>query len=171
MQLPFFGLVIAIFINNDISQNIVSGIIVFCLTMSINCLLVALLNIVLALLNATKDVTMPYKTTMIIKLAMIPFYIINFFTWTIFIIGSLTPFFALFTPILITVSIVTTYFIMLSTGSQNIAYLFRQFSINKNIFYIIYAVCHFIFCLDVIAAILLYCNNNPQLPQQSTPTW
>jgi hypothetical protein len=167
MQLPFLGLIIALFINNEISDGIILGIELYCIIMCVLCFLIIFLNIVFALLNITKDVPCPYRTTMAIKIAMIPFYVINFLIWAIFIIGTLNPFFIIYLPFIIVLSIFLTYFTMISTSSHNIAYLLRQFFDKENLFntkklyYIIYIVCHFIFCVDVVASILLYSNHKP----------
>jgi hypothetical protein len=161
MQLPFLGLIIALFINDEISQNIIIGFEVYSIAMCVVCLLIAFLNVTITILNVTKDVPCPYKLTMAVKLAMIPFYVINFLIWAIFVIGTLNPFFIVLLPIIIAFSIISTYFVMLSTSSQNIAYLLRQFFLQKNLVFLVYAIFHFIFCVDVIVAILLNCNYKP----------
>jgi hypothetical protein len=160
-QLPFLGLLIALFINDEIADNVIVGVEIYCIVMCVICLLLAFINILFAFLNLTKDVELPYKTTMLVKIAMIPYYIINFFIWAIFVIGTLNPFFIVLLPLIVTFSIVTTYFIMISTGSQNIAALLKQFFAEKRLSCLIYAIFHFIFCADVIAAIMVYCNNRP----------
>jgi hypothetical protein len=159
MQLPFLGLIIALFINTEIADSVIIGIEIYSIIMCVLTLLIAFLNIILALLNHGKNIPSPYKITMAIKLALIPFYVINFLIWSIFVIGSLNPFFFIFLPLFLAFSIITTYFIMLATSLQNIVYLWRQFVSQKKLSYLIYAILHFIFCVDVIGSILVYCDN------------
>jgi hypothetical protein len=166
-QLPFLGLLIALFINDEIADGVIVGIEIYCIAMCLICLLIAFLNILLAFLNLNKDIKMPYKTTMIIKIVMIPYYIINFFIWAIFVIGTLNPFLIIFLPLIVAFSIVTTYFIMLATSAQNIVCLIKQFFKEKSLSCLIYAIFHFIFCADVIAAIMLYSNYKQNINYKS----
>jgi hypothetical protein len=161
MQLPFLGLLISLFITTDISDTIILGVEIYSIILCVISLLIAFLSIILALLNLTKEVPCPYKTTLAIKLTLIPFYVINFLIWAIFVVGTLNPFFFVFLPLILGFSIVSTYLIMLSTSAQNIVYLLRQFVIQKKLSYLGYAICHFIFCVDVIAAVMVYINHKP----------
>ncbi len=120
---------------------------------------IALINIIAAILSVFRDQKNPTKFIMICKLVAIPWYIANFVLWACTAIGFLNPFFMIAIPILIFLSVLSTYIIMLSTGLYSIAYLIR--GLKKKMFasspqFLPAAILHFFFCLDVPASIWLY---------------
>ncbi|MBO4538828.1 MAG: hypothetical protein J5781_01015 [Clostridia bacterium] len=111
-----------------------------------------------AFLSVFKDHDNPTKITLVIKLAAIPWYVVNFYFWFGLASGFLNPFLLIALPLVIGLGVVLTYFVMLSTSLYSIAYLIR--GLKKQMFpfrfvYVPAAVCHFIFCLDVVGAIWL----------------
>ena len=111
-----------------------------------------------AFLSVFKDQPNPTKNTLIIKLAAIPWYAVNFYFWVGLASGFLNPFLLIALPLVIALGVVLTYFVMLSTSLYSIAYLIR--GLKKQMFpvrpvYVPAAVFHFIFCLDVVGAIWL----------------
>lgn len=107
------------------------------------------------------------KHTMITKLALIPFYVINFVAAVWLLTDGYTLSWFLL-PVFAVLLIVTTYLIMLRT-SLPVLIMFIKFYIKKKIkvtpWGIISLVCLFLFCIDVVAAILLYAIEKRNLPE------
>ena len=117
-----------------------------------------LVNGFCAFLSVFKDHENPTKSTLVIKLAAIPWYAVNFYFWAGLASGFLNPFLLIALPLVIGLGVVLTYFVMLSTSLYSIAYLIR--GLKKQMFpfrpvYVPAAIFHFIFCLDVVGAIWL----------------
>ena len=111
-----------------------------------------------AFLSVFKDHPNPTKNTLIVKLAAIPWYAVNFYFWVGLASGFLNPFLLIALPLVIGLGVVLTYFVMLSTSLYSIAYLIR--GLKKQMFpfrpvYVPAAIFHFIFCLDVVGALWL----------------
>ena len=96
---------------------------------------------------------------MIVKLALIPWYVLNFYLCIMLIAGFLNPWLMLATPIVAAILICSTYIYMLATSLPDIAYLIRTL-IKKKIRIktsLVFAVIFlFIFCLDIIGGLMFY---------------
>lgn len=119
---------------------------------------VALINIILSVFSVFKDNPNPIKMTLAVKLAAIPWYVVNLGIWMVLALGMLNPFFLVALPIVIVLGIAFTYLVMVSTSLYNVAYLIRGLSkqmFPKRPVFIPALVFHFIFCLDVVGSVLL----------------
>ena len=152
----------ALFLVNEAFSDTPLGGILFGL--GLGCSLVALvISIILIVLGAKNIRRNQYGDmsfiVMIVKIALIPWFIGNFIICAMICAGMLNPFLFLFIPLFITYSVCITYLFIISTSLVNIGYLFAQkraktIKFNKNI--IVAIVFHFIDCLDFIGAIVLY---------------
>ena len=100
------------------------------------------------------------KLSMIIKLTLILWFLLNFLKWSLYVMGMLNPFLMLGIPIVIALGVLLTYFLMLSTSANNIFFIIRRIpkSNNKGLL-IVSLIFHFVFCLDVVGSIMLYIDD------------
>ena len=101
------------------------------------------------------------KFTMIIKLAAIPWYIVNFVVCSMVILGMLNPFFLMGIPLFAFIFVSTTYINMLAVSANNIGVIISELithKIKSNGLLIVGMIFHFMFCLDVLGAIFTYVN-------------
>lgn len=66
------------------------------------------------------------KLSMIIKLTLIPWFLLNFLKWSAYILGMLNPFLMIGIPIAIALGVLMTYFLMISTSANNIFILLKE---------------------------------------------
>ncbi len=101
------------------------------------------------------------RFTMIIKLAAIPWYILNFIFCVFLIAGMLNPFMMIAIPLMILILVSLTYIDLLPVSVNNVAVIisdFRAKTLKPNGFLIVGMVFHFIFCLDVLGSIFTFVN-------------
>lgn len=78
-----------------------------------------------AILSFFNHSASPLKMTMIIKLVLIPFYLINFFYWFLLLSGFANPWLYIAIPLVITLAVVVTFAYMLATSLFAISYLLK----------------------------------------------
>ena len=161
MHLPLYILLIIFALPNceDIlnvaAKPIFISFLVLLIIVSPLCLLTAITSIV-SIFKGNKS---PAKTTMIVKLALIPWYVLNFYLCIMLIAGFLNPWLMLAAPVVAALLMCSTYIYMLATSLPDIAYLIRLLIKRKIrikasvVFAIIFL---FIFCLDVIGGLMFY---------------
>ena len=132
---------------------------------------VCILNAVVSVKSALKGEENPTKTTMVAKLALIPWYIVNLAVCFVFASIFFNPFMMLAIPFVIAFCVFVTYVLMLTTSLGDIAYFVKK-KIRKDpdvtTATVICVVLLFVFCLDVIGAIMLY--RQSKSPAQDDPT-
>ena len=131
----------------------ISGFIIFLCTIPL-----CLASIGVACSNFAFDVASPVKTAMIVKLCLMPWFVVNFVICAVMAVGFLNPWLMLAVPALICLEVGVTYLLMLSTGMHTIAYTVRILYKNKikpDAMTIITLILHLIFCLDVVGAIMM----------------
>lgn len=123
-------------------------------------IVLAFTNIINAIVTAIKDSNKSLtnnwnsKTMLVVKLVMIPFFILNFILWYLF--TSLILLFGGF--LLIPIGIAFTYIILLSLSSHVIAEWYVYYR-NKKItfqFFIFHSILQLFFVIDVIDYIYVY---------------
>ena len=122
-------------------------------------LFVGIVNIILAVINFTRDTASPTKITMIIKLVLIPYYIVNFIFWGILILITINPFLLWLFPFFVVISVFFTYAYMISTSIHNLSYIFRLLKdkkIEATGIIVFVIISQFIFVLDIIGSIILF---------------
>lgn len=157
MQIPFVVYFIVAMINEELSDSFASTIIIVSCAFAFIALICCVANFVLAAKGYRKESSLSYKSTMLAKLCMIPFYLVNFTIWGIFIVVCLmSPFLIAMGVFMLILSIASTYVLMLASGSHNIFAALKDFFKTKNPFFLLCLIGHFIFCLDVVSSIALY---------------
>ena len=139
---------------------------------AIVCFLLSLINIIYAIFKRKEDGI--YRDSLIFKLILIPFFIFNFIL-TILIISTsvfsiFTAFFFASLPLILVgaLTVLYAYLLLLSTSIYSVKVKLRNIYKSKNpIKDIILVVFHFIFILDVIAAIIFYKDYKKRLSMEN----
>ncbi len=134
--------------------------------MMVTSLVLAVLLIPLCMANAVVSFVSvfagrysPTKVSMVVKLILIPWYVLNFLFAIILLSGFLNPFLVVAIPLVAVLLIGLTYFYMISTSFPDMAYLFYALPrglIRSLPMAIVGFVFLFIFSLDVVGAILFH---------------
>ena len=101
----------------------------------------------------------PRGTTMRVKLALIPWYLLNFVIGFAFVGVLANPFLMVVIPIALALLIGTTCFYMLATSFPDVMFLLKRFVREKKpatATEIVSIVFLFIFCLDIIGSVIAY---------------
>lgn len=109
----------------------------------------------------------PFTFVRSIKLALIPFYVVNFVIGVLLALGSLIA--VIFLPLMIAIVIVQvmfTYFSIIVTSAQNIIYFRKKIKEYDFISVVIILVLHIIFVMDIVASVLV---SNERFPKILTP--
>lgn len=125
----------------------------------ISCIL-GFANFVLGIVKIFRPKKSPYKTVMICKLILVPFFVMNFIYLVLIFLGSLNIFLIWMLPIVIFLTILT-YGILLATSVYNIGYLIHRLTHREGavLEQIIFIVLHFLYVIDVVASVVLYVKN------------
>ena len=117
-------------------------------------------NFLLGVVRVFKPKPEPYKTVMVAKLALVPFFILNFVYLAIITLGSLNPFLFWFLPIVI-FAMILTYGVLLATSAYTAGHLVYKLRQGEGSFTenIVFLVLHFIYITDVVASVVLYLKN------------
>ena len=157
--------------ENPSSTNTIQILLLTCLGIIGIILVLGFTNLILCVKHSNEiiDGNM-LKTSLKIKLGLIPFFVINFIFWGIFWLGTFNVFLILLAPIVWIVSIITTYLFFLVQGTPNVVFLVKKFSLTKEIIYLIYAILHFIYIVDIIGALFIYQKEKGLNPQNMSST-
>lgn len=156
-QLPFALMLILARIPN-INSSVISGLMLAGVISGALIIPVSITNIVLGFTTFVRKTVSSLKTTMVVKIILIPWYIINFLVCFLLIAGFLNPWLFLAVPIILSFLIAITYIHLLATSITNVCYFIKYHIVNKLSFdgvTIVGIIFHFIFCLDFIGAIIL----------------
>ena len=174
MHLPLYASLIIINIAMDarLQGDLVHGMLIASFVMMLIMIPVCIVNAVVSTVSALKGVD-PTRHTMVAKLSLIPWYVLNFYIGFVFVSIFFNPFMMIAIPIVIALLVGSTYALMLSTSLGDIAYAVRSVKQGgAKPLVIVGIVFSFIFCLDVIGAIILYkeFNKDPAQAQTDTPS-
>jgi hypothetical protein len=111
-------------------------------------LLLIVLNIIFAAIGVSQKRSLPFSTLLIFKLALIPFYVVNFAAW---FIGSIVFHTALVVIPMLPFIIVYTYFTILATSAYSIGKLI----LLRPKGFVKHCILQFVFVFDVIDCIIL----------------
>ena len=157
IHIPFLIMAILAYLPNPPSEAIkVLAIVGFSAFMLM--IPVCIISFVFALLNFRGNKSSPLKTTMIVKLCLIPWYVFNFLVCAVLVAGFMNPWLFLATPLLIFIEVASTYIFMLSTGAHSIIYIIKNMitkNVKPNAKVIIALVFQLFFCLDIVGSIML----------------
>ena len=161
MQIPFLVIIIGIAADPDFSDSVIRAVEIYCGAMCVAIVLLCVVQLVAAVKGDAA--CCPLAVTMAVKLALIPFFIINFVVWLILWLGTFNLLLIWFAPAVWLISLSSTYIFMLGGGAWNIVYLIRLFMREKKCRYLLYAVMHFIYIADVVASVLAYIDSKDEL--------
>ena len=164
IHLPFYLILILVRLQ-DVSFETIETLFTVGLVAMLLMVPVCLISLIFALLILGCKTAPPYKTTMIIKLTLIPWYILNWLVCLLLSAGFLNPWLFLAVPVLVGVEVVITYIYMLSTSIHSVIYTLKNISAKKiklNACIIVALVFHIIFCLDIVGAIMLHVEMKKQ---------
>lgn len=117
------------------------------------------IGVVFSLAEKNDGTQSPFKTTLIIKLLLIPWYVFNI-VYCVFIVGgSLNPFLMIAIPLEIVISVFITYILTLLTGAPNVIYVLKNLKAGNAVVspaVIAGTIMQFFFVLDVIGSAILY---------------
>ena len=144
--------------NESLDQAIIILFLIgFILTIVI--LPISLVSLIMALTGVLNMNDNLCKTTMIVKIILIPWYVMNFLFCALLVAGFLNPWLMLFAPIVAVILIFNTYILMLSTSVFDIVYSIKnvvKHNIKINAYLVFTTIFLFSFCLDVVGSIMLY---------------
>ena len=172
MHLPLYVLFILELLPG-IDESFVMGLLITALVLMALVAPVAIANIVLSVISVFKGETDLSQTVMKVKLALIPWYVINFAMCFVIVSISFNPFMMIAIPVVIAITVGITYFFMLATSLPDVGYYLRRVFVTKEekitasrVFVVILL---FIFCLDVVGGIVFHRQNVkaelPSLPE------
>lgn len=147
----------------NVNDSIVLAIFIIGLVLGGIGILFGIANGLFELLNIFNSKKNSIKKTFVIKIVLIPWYILNFFFWFLIAAGFCNPWLMLAVPIVIALGVGFTEFIMLLTSVDNIIYVIKVIIKKKAMVSkttILAFVLHFVLCLDVIGAIMLLYKQN-----------
>ena len=172
MHLPLYVAMILGFLPG-VQEGAVNGLLIATLVLMALMVPVCVINVVVSLKSALKEETDPTKPTMTAKLALIPWYVLNFLICLVFVGIFFNPFMMIGIPIVIALTVGVTYALMICTSVGEIAYFVKKI-LNKdkdvNTWTIVAVVFLFIFCLDVVGAIILYRQSKKLQEQAVVPS-
>ena len=124
---------------------------------------ICIINAVFSVITVFKGEESPSKVSMVVKLALIPWYIMNFIICICLLSGMLNPFLFLAVPIVAAILICSTYIYMFSTSLPDIVYFINRLIKKKlkiNALIIVSLVFLFIFCLDIAGGVMYHIAMN-----------
>ena len=165
MQTPLYAIMVLIpFPETEVLDNWVTGLLIASLVLAILTFPLCLVTAGFSIASIFKGDESPTKATMIVKLALIPWYLLNFFFGFLLVAGFMNPFLMIGIPLLVGILSSFTYVLMLATGLPDIAYVIHRGwkqRIKPNGLTITGLVFLFIFCLDILGGIFLHVGTKP----------
>ncbi len=161
MYLSTLSLLSTLFVNkSSLEKEVISQINnMLCISYLISLavlLLLCLVNIILGALSTLHEVKDSTKAVMICKIIQIPWFIINFIFCLTMIILMINPFLLIAAPIVLLLSVSSTYLYMFSTSSLDIFYLIKSRRFISSTTCLLSFIFLFIFVLDVVGSLLAY---------------
>ena len=112
---------------------------------------------IFSIISIFKGKESPSEVTMVSKLVLIPWFILNYIFCACLILGFLNPFFMIAIPFALAIMVCTTYYYMIVTSLPDIAWFIRiliKRKVKINALLIISVIFMFIFCLDIAGGIM-----------------
>ena len=127
-------------------------------------------SFVLAIIGSIKQEEPKTKMTIVIKVLMIPFFVINILLWCFGVLGELNPFLMIAIPITIFLGVILTYAYMFMTSWPDIMYMIFYIVKNRRrpkLLMVLGIVLEFIFVLDLVGSILINKAYKDSLEEQA----
>lgn len=122
-------------------------------------LVCGVVGIALAAAGLSKGMVSPIKTTLIVKIALIPWYLFNAFYCFYFIAGLLNPMALILIPFGLAIAVFVTYALTVLTGIHDVLYVsgaIKDKRVESSPMLIIGMIMQFFFVFDVVGAIMLH---------------
>ena len=161
MHLPLIILAVMLLMpnNHQLIDQFAGPFIITSFILMFAALPICVLNAVFALISIFKGNENPAKVTLIVKGALIPWFLCNFYFCMCIVAGLLNPFLLLAAPITIVIQVCVTYIFMVVTSLPDLAYYIRSLIRRETKFsaaQVVGIVLMFFFCLDFVGAIIFY---------------
>ena len=119
----------------------------------------AVIGLILAIISGIRKEAPATVFSIVLKVIMIPFFIVNFLLWVLILLGTLNPFLIAASPFVILIGAVLTYLVLLMTSLPDIIFTLIELRLYKNRprgLFVWGIVLSFFFVLDLVGAILLH---------------
>ena len=158
MHLPLYAVLVLINLNMDVylQETLTKYCLLAALALMALMVPVSIFNVIVSIKSAFQGED-PTKSTKVAKLSLIPWYVLNFFIGYVFVSIFFNPFMFITIPLAVAALMGSTYMLMLCTSIADIAYVVHNRKSGKIDSGTKFAVVLlFIFCLDVVGAIILH---------------
>lgn len=154
MQLALFGWAMMFF--NDVPFAVI--LIVVASAFGIAAVALCAVNLAVGISQAYKSEYCGYKTVMIVKLVLVPYFIINFIYGFFITAAGLNPFLFMALIFVLPLMVVFTYASMLATSAYNLGAMMGKIKRRETTFgeIALVFISQLVFFLDVAGSILLY---------------
>ena len=114
--------------------------------------------LVFGFINIAKPRENVHRDTMITKITLMPFFIINFYMCAVAIGAMANPFLMIGIPFIFVISVLLTFFSMFATSMYNIGFMIYQLRTRHRTFeqLLAHILLEHVFVFDVISALVLY---------------
>lgn len=163
--IPLYGIIAYIgfsFSKDTINKGILGFLAIICAVS----ILLNIINSIVYLIKGKEDIELKFiKTSLISKVLLMPFYIINFLFWLCVTMGFLViPGFQIFIVVTLFIALIT-YMILLSTSCYSIVAISKLYrkgkiSLSSAIVNIIF---QFMFVFDIISLTIFYFKNRKSI--------
>ena len=120
---------------------------------------VCIVNIILSLVSIRRSDKNPSLLMLILKCALMPWFVLNFAICAVITLGMLNPFLLWAMPLVVSILAFSTYLCMVSTSLPDVAYFagkLRNKEARMMPQYVLPIVFMFIFCMDAIGALIFF---------------
>ena len=120
---------------------------------------VCITNIILSFISIKNSDKNPSLLMLILKCALMPWFILNFAICGVLVLGTLNPFLLWAMPIVVSILVFSTYLCMVSTSLPDVTYFaskLRKREVKISPRYVCPIVFLFIFCMDAIGALIFF---------------
>ena len=118
-----------------------------------------LASAIVSILSIFRKPSNPTKAVFISKLALIPWFIGNFYFCVLMLAGLLNPFLLILAPIVFVIEVSITYLLMITISIIDLAFIINKLKAKEIVIskYLVFInILLFIFCLDFIGSLLIY---------------
>lgn len=140
-------------------DKVIAALLIASLVLALLSFPICIVNAIFSILSIFKGEESPSKATMIVKLALIPWYVMNFFFGFLLVGGFMNPWLIVAVPLLVGVLVGFTYVFMLSSGLPDMAYLLYRgwkYKEKPSGLVITGIVFLFFFCLDILGSVFIH---------------
>lgn len=158
MHIPLYIFIIC-FMTDIGDSGFLNGCLASSLALAVILIHICIANAILSIVSIFKGKESPTKLVMILKLVLIPWYVLNFVMCALVVAGMLNPMLMFGIIPFIAIASTLTYIYMLPTSLPDIGY-FIQLKVKKKVAHTPWMIWSmifmFIFCLDILGSIIFH---------------